>query len=98
MREIPGVVSWDGERCGEEGYLLVVRSSGRTLCNPRQLFFLTVRLTLGGEELLQPVDTSQHFLVVVGSSVFSTRPGSVGGGQYEGESSHEALIPNMGLG
>lgn len=59
-------------------------------------FFQITRLTLV-EELLQPIDVSEHFLLV-GSSVFSTEAGSVGGGQREGKSSHEALIPNMDLG
>lgn len=76
----------------------MVRAGGCTLCNPRQLFSPTIRPTLVGEELWQPVDTAEHFPAVVGSGVFSTQAGSVGGGQPEGESSHEALIPNMGLG
>jgi hypothetical protein len=51
----------------------------------------------GRRRALQPIDVSEHF-VLVGSSVLSTEAGSVGGGQREGKSSHEALIPNMDFG
>lgn len=63
---------------------------------PGSYFFQITRLTLVEEERLQPLDVSEYFLLV-GFSVFSTEVGSGGGGQREGKSSHEALIPNMDL-